>query len=60
MKKEKRYQTDTTRLRRNEVKSAVFRDICDYNLRWVSAVTGGLPPLRYRARCMGTPCFTAA
>ena len=58
LKKEKLYQMDTSSLRRDEVKSAVFRYICYYNLRRITSVTGGLPPLVYRARCMETPCFT--
>ena len=60
LKKEKLYQMDTSSLRRDEVKSAVFRYICYYNLRRITSVTGGLPPLVYRARCMETPCSTVA
>ena len=58
LKKEKLYQMDTSSLRRDEVESAVFRYICYYNIRRITSVTGGLPPLVYRARCMKTPCFT--
>ena len=60
LKKEKLYQMDTSSLRRDEVKSTVFRYICYYNLRRITSVTGGLPPLVYRARCMETPCSTVA
>ena len=50
LKKEKLYQIDTTRMSRDEVKSVVFRYIRYYNLRRISSVTGGLPPLVYRER----------
>lgn len=40
LKKEKLYQMDTTRLRRDEVKSAAIRYICDYNLRRISPNAG--------------------
>lgn len=45
LKKEKFYQMDTTSMSREEVKSVVFRYICYYNLRRISSVTGGLPPV---------------
>ena len=60
LKKEKLYQMDTTKLRRDEVKSVVFRYICYYNCRRISSVTGGLPPLVYRARGLCTPCDVVA
>ena len=50
LKKEKLYQIDTTRMSRDEVKSVVFRYIRYDNLRRISSVTGGLPPLVYRER----------
>ena len=50
LKKETLYQMDTARMRREEVKSAVFRYIACYNLRRISSATGGLPPLVYRER----------
>ena len=50
LKNEKLYPMDTTRMRRDEVKSVVFRYIRYYNLRRISSVTGGLPPLVYRER----------
>ena len=49
LKKEKLYRIDTARLPREAVKSVVFRYIHYYNLRRISSVTGGLPPLVYRA-----------
>lgn len=48
LKKEKLYRVDTSKLRRDAVKSIVFRYICYYNLRRISSATGGLPPLVYR------------
>ena len=48
LKKEKLYPMDTTRLPREDVKSIVFRYIHYYNLRRISSVTGGLPPLVFR------------
>ena len=50
LKKEELYQIDTTRMSRDEVKSVVFRYIRYDNLRRISFVTGGLPPLAYRER----------
>lgn len=48
LKKEKLYHMDTTKLPRECVKSIVFRYIHYYNLRRISSVNGGLPPLAYR------------
>lgn len=48
LKKEKLYQIDTTTLTREEVQSIVFRYISYYNLRRITSVNGGLPPLVYR------------
>lgn len=48
LKKEKLYHMDTTKLRREDVKAIVFRYIHYYNLRRISSVNGGLPPLVYR------------
>lgn len=48
LKKEKLYNTNTARLSRERVKSIVFRYIHYYNLRRISSVTGGLPPLVFR------------
>ena len=48
LKKEKLYLMDTTKLPREDVKSIVFRYILYYNLRRISSVNGGLPPLVYR------------
>lgn len=50
LKREKLYQIGTTKLPRDTVKSVVFRYIRYYDLRRISSVTGGLPPLAYRAR----------
>lgn len=60
LKKEKLYQMDTTKLRRDEVKSVVFRYICYYNCRRISSVTGGLPPLVYRECGLCAPCDVVA
>ena len=48
LKKEKLYLMDTIKLPREDVKSIVFRYILYYNLRRISSVNGGLPPLVYR------------
>lgn len=48
LKKEKLYHIDTTKLPREDVMSIVFRYIHYYNLRRISSVNGGLPPLVYR------------
>ena len=58
LKKEKLYQIDTTRMSRDEVKSVVFRYIRYYNLRRISSVTGGLPPLVYRERYLRSEAKT--
>lgn len=50
LKKEKLYQIDTTSLTRTTVKSVVFRYIHYYNLRRITSVNGGLPPLVYRKK----------
>lgn len=60
LKKEKLYHMDTTRLRRDVVKSAVFRYICYYNLRRISSVTGGLPPLVFRKNFFAAMSHQAA
>lgn len=60
LKKEKLYQMDTTKMSRDEVKSVVFRYICYYNLRRISSVTGGLPPLVYRERFLNSIRTAAA
>lgn len=60
LKKEKLYQMDTTKLRRDEVKSVVFRYICYYNCRRISSVTGSLPPLVYRECGLCAPCDVVA
>lgn len=54
LKKEKLYQMDTAKMSREDVKNAVFRYIAYYNLRRISSVTGGLPPLVYRERFFHT------
>ena len=43
---------------RDEVKSVVFRYIRYYNLRRIYSVTGGLPPLVYRERCLRSEAKT--
>ena len=48
LKKEKLYHLDTTKLRCEDVKVIIFRYIHYYNLRRISSVNGGLPPLMYR------------
>ena len=48
LKKEKLYHMDTTKLQREDVKAIVFRYIRYYNLRRISSVNNGLPPLVYR------------
>lgn len=48
LKKEKLYQVNTRTLTKEEVKSILFRYISYYNLRRISLVNGGLPPLVYR------------
>ncbi len=48
LKKEKLYHMDTTKLRCEDVKVIIFRYIHYYNLRRISSVNGGLPPLIYR------------
>lgn len=48
LKKEKLYHMDTTKLRREDVKVIIFRYIHYYNLRRISSVNDGLPPLMYR------------
>ena len=58
LKKEKLYQIDTTRMSRDEVKGVVFRYIRYYNLRRISSVTGGLPPLVYRERYLRSEAKT--
>lgn len=45
LKKEKLYPIDTTKLRSDDVKAIIFRYIHYYNLRRISSVNGGLPPL---------------
>lgn len=50
LKKEKLYQIDTASLTREEVQTIVFRYISYYNLRRVTSVNGGLPPLVHRQR----------
>ena len=60
LKKEKLYQMDTSKLRRDEVKSVVFRYISYYNRRRISSVTGGLPPLVYRECGLSAPCDVVA
>lgn len=50
LKKEKLYLVDTTSLSRAAVRSMVFRYIHYYNLRRITSVNGGLPPLVYRRK----------
>lgn len=60
LKKEKLYRIDTAMMEREEVKSVVFRYIHYYNLRRISSITGGLPPLVFRERFMRSTCQEAA
>lgn len=60
LKKEKLYRIDTARMEREEVKSVVFRYIYYYNLRRISSVTGGLPPLVFMERFLRAACQAAA
>ena len=48
LKKEKLYPVNTRTLTKEEVQSILFRYISYYNLRRISLVNGGLPPLVYR------------
>lgn len=48
--KEKLYQIDTEALMRKEVQTIIFRYISYYNLRRITSVNNGLPPLVYRQR----------
>lgn len=48
LKKEKLYPLETTRLRREDVKTMIFRYIHYYNLRRISSVNCGLPPLLHQ------------
>lgn len=50
LKKEKLYQIDTKTLMREEVQTIIFRYISYYNLRRITSVNNGLPPLVYRQR----------
>lgn len=50
LKKEKLYQINTSTLTREEVRSVIFRYISYYNLRRITSVNDGLPPLVYRQR----------
>ena len=50
LKKEKLYRLDTMLLSRSSIRSVVFRYIHYYNLRRVTMVNGGLPPLVYRRK----------
>ena len=50
LKKEKHYPIDTRTLTREEVQSVIFRYISCYNLRRITSVNDGLPPLVYRQR----------
>ena len=43
--KKKLYRMGTTKLRREDVKVIIFRYIHYYNLRRISSVNGGLPPV---------------
>ena len=52
LKKEKLYQIDTSTLTREEVRTVIFRYISYYNLRRITSVNDGLPPLVYRQRCL--------
>ena len=60
LKKEKLYHLDTTKLRREDVKVIIFRYIHYYNLRRISSVNGGLPPLVYRKNYWNSRQPTAA
>ena len=48
LKKEKLYQMDTTALKYEEIRTIIFRYISYYNLRRITSVNDGLPPLVYR------------
>lgn len=50
LKKEKLYQIDTKTLTREEVQTIIFRYISYYNLRRITSVNNGFPPLVYRQR----------
>lgn len=50
LKKEKLYQIDTKTLTLEEVQTIIFRYISYYNLRRITSVNHGLPPLVYRQR----------
>lgn len=50
LKKEKLYRVDTTSLSRATIRSMVFRYIHYYNLRRITSVHGGMPPLVYRRK----------
>ena len=50
LKKEKLYPIDARTLTREEVQSVIFRYISYYNLRRITSVNDGLPPLVYRQR----------
>lgn len=60
LKKEKLYHMDTTKLRREDVKVIIFRYIHYYNLRRISSVNDGLPPLMYRRNYWNSLQPTAA
>ena len=51
---------DTTKLRREDLKAIVFRYIHYYNLRRISSVNNGLPPLVYRKNYYCSPQPSAA
>ncbi len=48
LKKEKLYQMNTTALKYEEIRTIIFRYISYYNLRRITSVNDGLPPLVYR------------
>lgn len=48
LKKEKLYQTDTTKMTAAEVKTIIYRYIHYYNRRRIYTTNGGYPPLVYR------------
>lgn len=54
LKKEKLYHVQTVTLSRAAVKSMVFRYIHYYNLRRMTSVNGGWPPLVFRSRYFDT------
>ncbi len=60
LKKEKLYQIDTNTLTRDEVQSIIFRYINYYNLRHITSVNDGLPPLVYRQRYLAQATELAA